>query len=44
MNLLGSGLTYKGWLQKYIQPNVDGDLVAIKALRKMLQVKTFYNS
>ena len=38
--LLGSGYTYKQWLQKFIQPTVDGDLVAVKGLRYMLQVPT----
>ena len=36
--MLGSGLTYKQWLKKYIQPTVDADLVALKALRFMLKV------
>ena len=36
--LLGSGFTYKGWLKRYLQPDVDADLVAVKALRKMLEV------
>ena len=36
--LLGSGFTYKGWLQRYLQPDVDADIVAVKALRKMLEV------
>ena len=36
--MLGSGLTYKQWLKKYIQPTIDADLVALKALRFMLKV------
>ena len=31
-------MTFKGWLQKFIQPETDADLVAVKALRFMLQV------
>ena len=31
-------MTFKGWLQKFIQPETDADLGAVKALRFMLQV------